>query len=287
MIQSTPLGNMGYQGIDAAKTGKLVSYENFPEINKQVRKAVGGKSGRMPHFFQYTPNGRHDNDKKKKSFLKPNDSTMNRLCGMFDDIGNINLNYAGVPPFNYQMLLSEPNESVDYTAVTMFKDMCAMYNTVAMKMANESDDFNRRNAVKYDVVNDYVEHEFEKKYTSLKEVYPSIVTYLFTENELSKDSKSSHELFWMVFGEMAIDNLVKNLSDYNECQYCKMKVPSWVDKHVCSKSMRGYYECVDCGKLCERQNSRQCRCSDCQVKYRAATVACAVKRVRQRKKVAA
>ena len=33
---------------------------------------------------------------------------MNRICRAFDDIGNINMNYAGIPQFNWQMLLSEP-----------------------------------------------------------------------------------------------------------------------------------------------------------------------------------
>lgn len=46
--------------IDAAKTGFLVSYDDYPEIGKRVNKATGGRQGKMPHFFQYSKNGRRE-----------------------------------------------------------------------------------------------------------------------------------------------------------------------------------------------------------------------------------
>lgn len=44
--------------IDAAKTGVVNSYEDYPDVCKQVNKAIGGKRSRMPFFFEYSKNGR-------------------------------------------------------------------------------------------------------------------------------------------------------------------------------------------------------------------------------------
>ena len=40
--------------IDAAKTGYINDYTNYPEIEKRINKATGGPNGRMPYFFQYS-----------------------------------------------------------------------------------------------------------------------------------------------------------------------------------------------------------------------------------------
>jgi hypothetical protein len=46
------------QVIDGAKTGSINSYEAYPAVNKRINRATGGKRGKMPHFFQYSKNGR-------------------------------------------------------------------------------------------------------------------------------------------------------------------------------------------------------------------------------------
>ena len=60
--------------IDAAKTGKVNSYEQYPAVNARIKKATGGsgKGVRMPHFFQYTVNGRRAETAvdQKKQFSK-------------------------------------------------------------------------------------------------------------------------------------------------------------------------------------------------------------------------
>ena len=92
--------------IDAAKTGVINSYEAYPEVNKRINRATGGKRGKMPHFFQFSKNGRKLHLSKqecKKKYAKPNQSTMNRICSKFSDIGNINMNHAGIPLFNWEM----------------------------------------------------------------------------------------------------------------------------------------------------------------------------------------
>lgn len=97
--------------IDAAKTGVINSYEAYPQVYKRINKATGGKRGKMPYFFQFSKNGRKkqmNREERKRKYARPNGSTMNRICMRFDDIGNINMNYAGVAPFNWKMLMPGP-----------------------------------------------------------------------------------------------------------------------------------------------------------------------------------
>jgi len=254
--------------IDAAKTGFVNSFENYPEINKRVNKAIGGKNGRMPWFFQFSKNGRrflHVPIKNKKKYTKPNNSTMNRICATFDDIGNINMNYANVAPFNWQMLLKDNNAVYNIAAVTMFcrMDDANVANTIEIMQTDI--DPNSKITSLYGIVSQDIEHEFIEKFGSLESVYPSIVKYLFAG---SNANKMTHKrMFWRVFGHLACEALEHNMQTYTVCEKCGMKIPSWGKSHVCPKDMVGFFECCDCGAWCERTNSRQCRCSSCQEEF--------------------
>lgn len=37
--------------IDGAKTGQIDHYKNYPEVEKRVNKAIGGKNGRLPKLI--------------------------------------------------------------------------------------------------------------------------------------------------------------------------------------------------------------------------------------------
>lgn len=258
---------MRYQG-DAAKTGFINTYENYPAVNARINKAIGGKNGRMPWFFQFSKNGRRNLSmavKDRKKYAKPNASTMNRICAAFDDIGNINMNYANVPPFNWQMFL---------------KDNAAIYNIAAVTLFCKMDDANIANVIEiqttdleagtkinslYNLVSEDIEHELISKYGSLENVYPSIVKYLFAG---SNANKIAHKrMFWRVFGDIACDALEHNMKTYTVCDKCGMKIPSWGKSHTCPKDAVGFFECCDCGAWCERVNSRQCRCLSCQEEF--------------------
>ena len=93
--------------------------------------------------------------------------------------------------------------------------------------------------------------------------------YLFAGEGMNKSVHK--QMFWRVFGQIALNNLRKNLSNCDTCQECGIKVPDWVANHNCIKNTKGFYECIDCGKLCERTNARQCRCEGCQEVYTAIT----------------
>lgn len=253
--------------IDGAKTGLVNEYTDYPDIKKRINKATGGPNGRMPAFFAFSKNGRRDKTthrKKKRQWAKPTDSTMNRICAQFDDIGNINMNMAGVPPFNYQMLMSGLCMG---TRSDIIEEFCKFDNVRRSLDISKAEESPAENELidNNSVFEEHVVYTLVSKFGSLEVCYPYIVKYLFTDEMASKSSHK--QTFWRVFGDIAIANLRKNLENYTVCPHCNMKVPAWATFHDCPKDSVGLYVCKDCGKLCERTNSKQRRCRDCQSIY--------------------
>ena len=252
--------------IDAAKTGMINGYENYPEVNRRINKAIGGKKGRMPWFFQFSKNGRrslHLPVAERKQYAKPNSSTMNRICARFDDIGNINMYKTGVPPFNWQMLLEENDKSYNITAVRIFSmlDEGNKQNlAVASRESLEGDEI--EDAQGYEFIKELIIEELEARCGSLKAAYPSIVRHLFVGENGGKVTHK--QMFWRVFGKFAVEAIAANMETYTVCEKCGMKIPSWAINHICPKDADGFFECAVCGKWVERRNSRQYRCEECQ-----------------------
>ena len=254
--------------IDGAKNGKCNEYTNYPEIEKRVNKATGGPNGRMPFWFSASRNGRRDkttNRKHKRQWAKPNNSTMNRICKAFDDIGNINMNWAGVPPFNWQMLLSEP---CLYTRTDIIAEFCDLDNIkVSLAISNAEDSPAEKDIINNNaIIDEHITDTLIRKFGSLETCYPYIVKHLFTGEGFAKQSHK--QTFWRIFGDIAVENLSRNLENCRTCPDCGAKIPNWVKTHTCLKSGQGFYACIDCGKLCQRTNSRQERCPDCQEHHR-------------------
>ena len=247
--------------IDAAKTGEINDYTNYPSVARKINKAVGGKRSHLPYFFQFTKNGRKNNPgKKKRKWLKPNRSTMNRISAAFDDIGNINMNFAGIAPFNWQMMLSEPclhsrpdivNDFTQLSSTRFFADIDDCEDNICGSMLFAEE----------------ISEIMKEKYGSLEECYPYIVKGLFAGDAMVKSANKL--MFWKVFGDIAIRIIMENAESADICPECSMRIPAWIENHHCIKNNRGFYECVDCGKICERTNSRQCRCAVCQEHHRA------------------
>ena len=262
--------------IDGAKTGIVHEYKNFPQIARRIGKASGGKNGRMPYFFQFSRNGRKDTvQNKKRKYAEINNSTMNRICRSFDDIGNINLNYAGVPQFNYQMLLSGPCNG---SRPDIYQLFCELDNSnVASVIEAQENSYSSEKQLinNYGIVAEDITNEIISRYGSLENAYPYIVKYLFAGEGMNKSVHK--QMFWRVFGQIALRNLRSNLSDGDTCPECGTKIPAWVENHNCVKNVTGFYECIDCHIICERTNSKQCRCYECQDVYKNAQ-----KKARQR-----
>ena len=257
------------QVIDGAKLPVINGYEKYPEVAKRINSAVGGKNGRMPYFFQYSRNGRHNSDtknKKKRRCKKPNDSIMNRLANYFSGIGNINMNYAGVAPFNYRMMLSSEAEDKMEDAVKLFFDMDNTNFSNIIDTSEQADSAVRVSGAGYDFVAEQIRRVMIEKYGSLENVYPAIVFALFSENNLSKSSHK--QMFWRVFGDIAIDKLEQNLVACRICPDCGMSIPLWSAPHVCSGLPHGFIRCNVCGKLTPRKSSSQLKCPDCLVEFR-------------------
>lgn len=253
--------------IDQAKTGYLVDWTDNPELTRRINKATGGIHGRLPHWFQFSKNGRAAEKKagKKKLYAKPNKSTMNRICAAFDDIGNINMNYAEIPPFNYQMLMSGPFYGKDNDIVQTFYDLDGMSISAEIALA-EIPPHERSSAGMYEMLAEIITETMTEKFGSLEHCYPFIVKALFAGEGCRKASHK--KMFWRVFGEIALRNLEANLQDYRVCPFCDAKIPKWAKDHDCPKSEQGFFTCIVCGKKVNRINSKQCRCDECQKDHR-------------------
>ena len=217
----------------------------------------------MPYWFKFSKNGRKDTpENKRRKYEAPNGSTMSRICNAFNDIKNINFNYAGVLKFNYQMLMKGFCKGNNPELVKLFCDMDK--SNISMVIETKDLPYNNEKIL----INDYgilandIKRRIEEKYGSLEYAYPFIVKELFAGEGANK---ASHKrMFWRVFGDIALNILRENLANCDVCPECNMKIPAWIENHTCIKNTKGFYECVDCHKQCERKHSRQYRCEDCQ-----------------------
>lgn len=254
--------------IDAAKTGVINSYENYPDVNKRINKATGGKRGKMPHFFRYSKNGRKQtgSNQRKKTYAKANQSVMNRICERFDTVGNINMNLAGVPPFNWQMLMPEAAPgAIRFDVVNKFCELDSSA-TVDLIETNNSSDRNKEINMTYTILKEHIVHEMLNMCGSLEEAYVHVAKYLFTGENMNKASHK--QMFWRVFGDLAQAYLISNIADCYICPKCHECIPAWSNVHFCPKDAKGMFACLDCGAIVHRSGPKQCRCNNCQEQYR-------------------
>ena len=223
----------------------------------------------MPHFFKYSKNGRKQPraGHKQRTYAKSNGSVMNRICARFDDIGNINMNLANVPPFNWQMIMPQQTGLIRQDVVSAFCDLDSSA-TVNLIEAGSAQERNKELTMTYDMLKETIVHEMISLCGTLEEAYVHVAKYLFTgENTM----KASHkQMFWRVFGDLALGYLVGNLADCYICPNCHASVPAWSRNHLCPKETKGLVVCIDCGVVASRSGPKQCRCDTCQTQYRKA-----------------
>ena len=187
---------------------------------------------------------------------------MNRLCKRFEHIGRLNMNFAGVSPFSWKMLM--PGNVQEYLpdTVRLFCEMDDANVANLIEAIGETDGNNYEQTAGYDFVAEAIANALIEKYGSLDAVYPSIVRYLFVGDQA--DKQTHKQMFWRVFGFIAVNVLEINLRHAHICPLCGMKTPVWAEKHHCPKAASGFVTCCDCGKIVIRTNSRQKRCAACQ-----------------------
>ena len=192
---------------------------------------------------------------------------MNRICRAFDDIGNINMNWAGIAPFNHQMLMSEP---CDHMRTDIVNEFCALDNIRVSLAISNAEDSPAENEIidNSSIIDEHIIYSLTNKFGSIEICYPHIVEYLFGEDGVNKASHK--QTFWRIFGDIAIRNLENNLKEggHTTCHACGAKVPVWAKTHDCPKNTQGFFTCVECGKSCIRTNSKQKRCPECQEHHR-------------------
>lgn len=251
--------------IDAAKSGTLTHYNQYPAVKKRINKAINGEKSLMPYWFVYSKNGRRKCNKDKK-YQAPNNSTMNRICRAFDDVGKASPYMSNIVPFNWEMLLMEPYKDQGNEAYKVF---CRMDNTNLTNIIESRDlnyELDREQKAGYDRIEYMIRNEFIEKYGSIETVYPQLVKHLFSGTSL--ENKGHKKMFWRIYGQTALDAIMKNLENYTTCPNCGMKLPSWSTKHTCPTKMKGFLVCCDCHKVVPRLNSQQRRCEMCQKLYR-------------------
>lgn len=265
MIQSTPYGNIGYKGIDAAKTGKIDGYDNYPEIKKQIDNATGGRAGKMPYFYAFTKNARHSTNNistKKRKYAENNDSTMNRICNKFASVSRMSLNFGDLPQFNYQMFLDTDNYDYRPDIAELFCELDNRNTIGYIYSKYESEIKDKDNLINSNLLAEAIVKELETL-APIEECYYSICQYLFTGKNAEKPAHKN--MFWKIFGDIACKNLEQNSKAYILCEECNTKYPIWA-KHECVDSP--YHNCVDCGTRFIFARKTQCRCEKCATIYR-------------------
>ena len=188
-----------------------------------------------------------------------------------------------MPWFFYMMLLDSVSNTINYDAINIFCEMDSSNQASLIEAAQETDLGEMENIKSYDILADLIKEELTERFGNLEIVYPSIVKYLFTEENANKPSHK--QMFWRVFGEIAVRYLESNLRSCHICQACGTKIPNWYPIHECHENSTGFVTCCDCGKIVPRTNSRQQRCPDCQAEHKK-ILAYNRKKRQRRKKVA-
>ena len=231
----------------------------------------------MPAWFKYSKNARNGKQDKAKKYAEPNESTMNRICRAFEDIGNINMNFAGIPPFNWQMLMKEPCLTSRPEIPALFCEMDDRNTAIRIEALNQPYSSERELINGDKMTAEDIERVFVERFGSLEEAYPYVTKYLFAGEGMNRGSHK--QMYWRVFGPIALSIIRENLTNYRVCPDCEMKIPSWVETHVCPKNSQGFYQCIECGRISMRTNAKQCRCLDCQKDYKLTQ-----KRIREKKR---
>ena len=163
------------------------------------------------------------------------------------------------------MLMRSDIDEYNIVAIQTFceMDQNLSANILANK-ANSMDD--KVEILDYNAVAESIVHAMNEKGVTLEEAYPSITKYLFTGE--NADRVAHKQMYWRIFGDIAVTIINENLENCTVCENCKMKVPNWA-KHTCSKNMKGFLQCVDCNKVVERKGPKQCRCVECEKKHRS------------------
>lgn len=161
--------------------------------------------------------------------------------------------------------MSEPAQAINLDLVSAF---CSINSTnLANQLHMEYDHVEEKDiGASFHVLAEAIANELLQHVPTLKDAYPHIAKYLYADDNASKSTHK--QMFWRIFGDIALANLQTNLSDCTECPDCGIKIPSWSAGHNCKAIGKKTLACIDCGSIVDRTGPKQCRCESCQSKYR-------------------
>lgn len=207
----------------------------------------------MPNFFAFTKNGRARPEVKR--YAPANNSTMNRICAMFEGKFNTNMNFRSIPKFNWEMLSSGKQFTYIPDAVILYEQL----SRESQRRMNE--DFAAEK--KQLLLADDALAQF-KQLGSLDNCYETILQYLFAGKYDVRIVNTS--LFFQLFGDWYLANLYNNLQLATVCPHCGLSVVDMA-KHKCE----AIGVCIDCGQPFIKTSARLARCKECQRKARLAS----------------
>ncbi|MDP9675192.1 hypothetical protein J2W97_001175 [Paenibacillus jamilae] len=213
--------------IDYAKT--LYKPERPEHIKKNILKHTKSKA---PYFFMYAK------DKDEKKVELSNKSAMNRLSTIIPN-PRISFSNIGSGEFNYNLLLSDPEKPVllDENIIEAYK---RLDKNKKFMFSNDGNTKSNDELYHYTSIRESI---FSSSKKSSNEIVDVLIEYLY--NNKKSNFKTT---LWSSFGDIILDNLLRNLNKLGTCDRCKAK-------YTITKQRQIY--CGDCFKIVRKEKERE------------------------------
>ena len=203
----------------------------MPEISDVIQERLKVANGKLPYFFQFAK------DKEAQQVKKMNNSTVNRICKVIENIPQKKYDFSKHGTFRYATLINDKNIEIDKELVDYYMELVKKHSS--QRSSADVDRYEFRDMICKKIKEEIICKAEELGYDTI-EMTDIIVKYVYTTHKNNRK-----EMLWNILGEYIIDNIRKNLKD---------------------KSLEnGYKMCTECGKRFKLKtiNSPQCYCEKC------------------------
>lgn len=215
--------------IDSAKTLEM------PRIPSEVKEVM--RERLFPYFFQFAKG------KSPEQCRPMGGCVMDRICRSIDSIPYTEFDYSkGFGKFQYKVLLNkkltkEYNQELIDLYLTKEEEFRAYLKVIkSRQQAEDSDNTTNYKNIASDIVAKEIKEDIAKLGIDIKDAVDQILLYTFKKDDLKMS------FLWDVFGDIIIENIVKNLKGQS------------LDK--------GYIMCPECGARIKKSNKAKA-CSKC------------------------
>lgn len=204
--------------IDAAKT--LYMPERPAEVDMTLK---GVTQVKLPHFFQYAK------EKTDEQIAPINNSTVNRLEAIVPNKRMV-FSAKNIGKFDYTYLLSRRKKRIKIAP-----EITAKYdeiNTTYRFYGVISDDDGNITYIRNKILGEFAAFGYP-----ITEVCDMLIKYLFYKKETGRKN-----IFWLCFGDIVLQNLIKNLANSKSCAKCGMRFTTSIPQRKLCNHCRGYQE---------------------------------------------